>query len=298
MFPSQRTQGGSPLQILARMGHRETTWTSHPSSMWILRLASCHLVHRHEQSLYIISDAFDKVKGMLASQIISGTCIISARTMIYISSTSDYRNVQVVNDLFLEDRGVFFSLCDAYSLEILSMIRGIIATNALPLGDDLKEGAVYRVISRINHNCAPNAVHPWNSTTPKGYVYAMIEDIPARSQILRSYIPNVMEAIRQTKDTQPELPFRMPMLSKSQGRVRWGGWSSQRVHLIHRWESEEGTWRRSRSPDSTEKDWRAVQDDVLVRCIPNLCRLHQLRPRQVIDPEYRAKVEQAGSQCE
>jgi len=45
---------------------------------------------------------------MLATQIIRrGTCIISARPLIYISNTSDYRNVQVVNDLSLEGRRVF-----------------------------------------------------------------------------------------------------------------------------------------------------------------------------------------------
>jgi len=179
------------------------------------------------------------------------------------------------------------------------MIRGIIATNALPLGDDLTEGAVYRMISRINHTCAPIAAHSWNSTTRKEHLHT-IEDIPARSLILTSYISMLWKRSDRQKTLNQN--FRFACQCSANHSDGWGGWSSQRVHLTHRWEcvkaSEEGIWIPSQSPDSTEQDWRTVQDDVLVRCIPNLCRLHQPRPRQGVGPEHRTKVGQAGSQCE
>ncbi|KAF9086219.1 hypothetical protein BGX27_003236, partial [Mortierella sp. AM989] len=79
-------------------------------------------------------------------------------------------------------------------------------TNALPLGKDSIEAAVYRVISRINHSCAPNVQHSWNSIMQKEYIHAT-EDITAGSEILTSYISPLMTREARLKRLKEDFRF-------------------------------------------------------------------------------------------
>ena len=65
---------------------------------------------------------------------------------------------------------------------------------------------MYRVISRINHSCAPNANQKWNARTKKEYIYA-IKDIPEGSEILITYTSPVMTRARRQKDLQEKFRF-------------------------------------------------------------------------------------------
>ncbi|KAF9908020.1 hypothetical protein EC991_010264 [Linnemannia zychae] len=105
-----------------------------------------------------------------------------------------------------KDKKYFFALHNIYTADELPQELGIIRTNALPLGKEAVEAAVYRVVSRINHSCAPNVKHSWNSITQKEYIYA-IEDIAAGSEILTSYIDPLMTREARLKKLKEDFRF-------------------------------------------------------------------------------------------
>ncbi|KAG0223802.1 hypothetical protein B0O80DRAFT_499686 [Mortierella sp. GBAus27b] len=143
-------------------------------------------------SLYAIKDTPNKGKGMFATRDIKrGTCVVSEAPLVYVSSTNDDANKEAVSTLSKKDKKDFFSLHNIYAGEELPREHGVIAANSYPLGRDTSRGAVYRVISRINHSCAPNVSHSWNPVDQKEYVHA-IKNIPADCEIMTSYIPLLM----------------------------------------------------------------------------------------------------------
>ncbi|KAK3823214.1 MAG: hypothetical protein J3Q66DRAFT_331127 [Benniella sp.] len=150
-------------------------------------------------SLYTIKDTPDRGRGMFATQDIKrGTCVISESPLLYISQYSMAENLAAVEALSKKNKKSFFSLYNAHADLGVPQDFGIIRTNALPRGADSCEGAVYRVISRINHSCVPNVAHSWSPKTKKENVYA-IKDIPAGSEILTSYLPRLMTRVERQK---------------------------------------------------------------------------------------------------
>ncbi|KAF9434491.1 hypothetical protein BGZ76_007926 [Entomortierella beljakovae] len=137
------------------------------------------------ETTYIVKDAPGKGKGMFASRNIKkGECIISEEPLVYVGPDA-MKTLNSVSALNSKNKKSFYSLHNAHADTLPEL--GITRTNALPLGEDAIEGAVYRVISRINHSCAPNCRHSWNSMTKKEYVYAVC-DIDEGDEILTSYI--------------------------------------------------------------------------------------------------------------
>ncbi|KAF9955403.1 hypothetical protein BGZ65_003411 [Modicella reniformis] len=144
-----------------------------------------------EESLYIVKDIPTLGKGMFATQDIKrGTCIISESPLVYVSKNDSFETVQAIQALSNKNKKGFFALHNSFPE--LPLGFGIVKTNGLPLGQDPARGAVYRVISRINHSCTPNVTHAWNSKTKKEYIHA-IEDIPAGAEIMTSYISLLMK---------------------------------------------------------------------------------------------------------
>ncbi|KAI1318901.1 hypothetical protein EDD11_005535 [Mortierella claussenii] len=137
-----------------------------------------------EQS-YIIKDAPGKGKGMFASRAIKrGECVLSEEPLVFVGPNL-MRTLFAIKTLSKHDKEVFFALQNVHP--DLPKELGIARTNALPLGQDAIEAAIFAIISRINHDCAPNVRHSWNSNTGKEYVYA-VQDISKGGEILTAYL--------------------------------------------------------------------------------------------------------------
>ncbi|CAO3568608.1 unnamed protein product [Mortierella alpina] len=155
---------------------------------------------------YIVRETIDKGKGMFATRDIKrGTCVISESPLVFVGPNM-LKNFQAVNALSKKNKKYFFALHNVYAEKELPKELGIIKTNALPLGKDSVDGAVYRVISRINHSCAPNVMHSWNSSTQKEYVYAT-EDIEAGCEILTCYFSPLMTRADRLRRLQQSFRF-------------------------------------------------------------------------------------------
>jgi len=152
-----------------------------------------------DDPIYIIKDAPNRGRGMFAARDIKrGECIIAESPLLYARNNSSMTgNTAAVEALSKKNKKYFYALHNARADEGIPQDFGIIKTNALPLGPGATDGAVYRIISRINHSCAPNVTYSWNSRTKKEYVYA-IKDIPEGNEILTSYLlPFMTRAERQ-----------------------------------------------------------------------------------------------------
>jgi hypothetical protein len=138
---------------------------------------------------------------MFATQDIKrGTCVIAESPLLYAYHNSRMTgNIAAVEALSKKNKKYFYALRNVHEDLGLPQEFGIIQTNCLPLGADALDTAVYRIISRINHSCAPNVTHTWNPRTKKEYIYA-INDIPEGAEILTSYLlPFMTRAERQER---------------------------------------------------------------------------------------------------
>lgn len=72
-----------------------------------------------------------------------------------------------------------------------SGIKGIIRTNAIPLGCGSNIGGIFPIISRVNHDCYPNSVYYWNEEEKKEYLMSL-SDINEGDEIKVSYITKVI----------------------------------------------------------------------------------------------------------
>ncbi|KAF9361827.1 hypothetical protein BGX34_006874 [Mortierella sp. NVP85] len=139
------------------------------------------------ENAYIVKDTPDKGKSMFAARDIKrGELIIAESPLVYIPEHNEAESIRAVEALSKKNKKYFYALHSVYSEDEMSLIYGIVRTNAFPLGPDSPDSAVYRVISRINHSCVPNVKHKWNPTTGKEHVTA-IKDIPEGSEILTAY---------------------------------------------------------------------------------------------------------------
>ncbi|KAF9100544.1 hypothetical protein BGX27_000345 [Mortierella sp. AM989] len=157
-------------------------------------------------SLYIVRDTPDKGKGMFATQDIKrGTCIISEAPLVFVSPIVP-KTMLALETMSKKNKKYLLSLSNIYSEDEMPNVMGIIKTNALPLGQDAEEGGVYRVISRINHSCASNVRHTWNSRMQKEYIHAT-EDIAAGDEIFTSYLATLMPRSERLKQLQEDFRF-------------------------------------------------------------------------------------------
>src|SRR4051794_35116623 len=133
--------------------------------------------------MYIITDIEGKGKGMLATREIQrGECIVTeSPLLVYEEGDSPAALLRIVSAIKKKDQKSFYGLHRQASSS-RSVEANIAQTNSLPLGRDATTRGVFRVISRINHSCAYNATHTWNSVTGKEVVVAC-KTIPEGSEV-------------------------------------------------------------------------------------------------------------------
>lgn len=142
-----------------------------------------------QQECFVIRSAPGKGVGMFATRDIKrGECVLSEKPLVY-----TYRNLvrtQMAIDAMSDaDKEAFYALHNIHT--DCSTALGIARTNALPLGSDAVDCAVYKTLSRINHSCVPNVNHTWNSKFKKEYIHAT-QDIAEGSEIFTSYLAAYM----------------------------------------------------------------------------------------------------------
>ena len=116
-----------------------------------------------------------------------GELIIEEKPLFKVKFNQTNNQVtKIVSKLSSEARKIFDELTDCHSAKSPTP-HGIIQTNALPLGKDGSHGAIFPLISRINHSCLPNVHHNWNPRKEMETIYAL-KDIEPGEEILTSYI--------------------------------------------------------------------------------------------------------------
>lgn len=94
---------------------------------------------------------------------------------------------RAVDALGKADRAAFWALCQNAEHGVLCKTAwGVWISNALPTEDEPATAAVFRVTSRLNHSCAPNAWANWNSRTQRMTVHAL-GALPAGEEVRVDY---------------------------------------------------------------------------------------------------------------
>lgn len=93
-----------------------------------------------------------------------------------------------VQSLLPEDQAEFWSFQDSAAEESTRSAEGVFITNAIPCGPQASLAGMYRVLSRVNHSCTPNAYRFWSDDLGKEVLVAS-KVIPARGEVYISYIP-------------------------------------------------------------------------------------------------------------
>ena len=84
-------------------------------------------------------------------------------------------------------RDAFWSLCQNAEHGKRKVVYGIWLSNALPTEDEPATAAVFRVGSRINHSCRPNAHFTWNARLKKMTLHALSAINPG-GEVLIQYL--------------------------------------------------------------------------------------------------------------
>ncbi|KAF9208141.1 hypothetical protein BGZ49_009694 [Haplosporangium sp. Z 27] len=156
--------------------------------------------------LYNAKDSSRKGRDMFVTQDIKrGACVISEWPILFVNSDI-LLAVVAINSMSKENKNYLSVLHNIYSESKIPKEFGIIKTNALPLGEHAKDAAVYRIISRINHSCAPNVHHTWSPDKEMEYIHA-IGDIPAGTEILTSYISALETRVARQKELRANFRF-------------------------------------------------------------------------------------------
>ena len=144
--------------------------------------------------------------GVVATrQIARGARIIAEQPLILWHSTRDSSGNHDWNELDSlvcalsdADRRAFFGLCDKHSShsQHARTAHGIWNSNSFPTedvmggglaGDGIVRSAVYRLCSRINHECVPNCFAAWSAALGQQTVHAL-RDIVAGEEISIAYV--------------------------------------------------------------------------------------------------------------
>ena len=78
-----------------------------------------------------------------------------------------------VGRLGVEARRAFWALCQSVELGAERTVRCTWKSNALPMYDAVGTAAVYRLLSRLNHSCRPNAHAAWSETLQMVTLHAL-----------------------------------------------------------------------------------------------------------------------------
>jgi hypothetical protein len=86
-----------------------------------------------------------------------------------------------------DQRRAFLSMHNIHADDAASRYLGIIRTNALPFGDDVREVGIFLDACRINHACDNNAQKIWNENIKRHTVHAL-RDIEKGKEITIYYL--------------------------------------------------------------------------------------------------------------
>ncbi|KAG8999622.1 hypothetical protein FRB95_012704 [Tulasnella sp. JGI-2019a] len=116
----------------------------------------------HQPVDLIIQDTANKGKGLFSSTpITQGTCIISEDPIVTFPASDEDQVIPTVEKLSPEDREKFLAFGYAPTDTSLHLYRRIVKTNAVPMYER-KQGGIFEMICRANHDCRPNAMFSWD----------------------------------------------------------------------------------------------------------------------------------------
>jgi hypothetical protein len=144
--------------------------------------------------MYAIQEVLGKGKGLIATRKIPmGTRILSEEPIIRVPEAAlDSQTLlasirKQVDALTPDQRRAFLSMHNIHADNTASRYLGIIRTNALPFGDDVREVGIFLDACRINHACDNNAQKSWNENIKRHTVHAL-RDIEKGKEITIYYL--------------------------------------------------------------------------------------------------------------
>ncbi|MCJ1234381.1 hypothetical protein MMC14_002342 [Varicellaria rhodocarpa] len=144
--------------------------------------------------MYTLQEVSGKGKGLVATRTISrGTRILSEEPIVRVPEVMlDSQAIPAfirrqVDALTPDQRRAFLSLHNIHANDAASRCLGIVRTNALPFGDDVREGGIFLDACRINHACDNNAQKTWNENIKRHTVHAL-RDIEKGEEITIYYL--------------------------------------------------------------------------------------------------------------
>jgi hypothetical protein len=157
--------------------------------------------------MYALQEVLGKGKGLVATRKIHrGTRILSEEPIVRVpeavldSQTLPASIRRQVDALTADQRHAFLSMHNIYADDPASRYLGIIRTNALPFGDNVREGGIFLDTCRINHACDNNAQKSWNDSIKRHTVHAL-RDIEKGEEITIYYLG----VLNSRKDRQEAL---------------------------------------------------------------------------------------------
>jgi hypothetical protein len=130
--------------------------------------------------MYALREAQGKGKGLFATRMIPmGTRILSEEPIIRVPEAAPDTpalrvSIQTQVDALTPDQQLtFLSMKSIHDHDTASRYLGIIRTNALPLGDRVREAGIFLDACRINHACDNNAQKSWNENINRHTVHAL-----------------------------------------------------------------------------------------------------------------------------
>jgi hypothetical protein len=158
--------------------------------------------------MYALEDVLGKGKGLIATKHIpKGTRIISEKPILTVPRHAPnleqlqidlYQQVCSLNEDQMRE---FLALSNIYPYtNSAERYQGIVRTNALPAGQDSREGGVFPKACRINHACDSNATNFWNKNLDQLTIHAL-RDIWKGEEITISYL----SAVRNRRARAEEL---------------------------------------------------------------------------------------------
>ena len=144
--------------------------------------------------MYALQEVPGKGKGLVARRKIpKGTRILSEEPIVRVPEAVLHSQAltpsirRQVDALSPEQRQAFLSMHNIHADDADSRYLGIVQTNALPFGDNVREGGIFLDACRINHAYDNNAQKSWNENIKRHSVHAL-RDIEKGEEITIYYL--------------------------------------------------------------------------------------------------------------
>jgi hypothetical protein len=167
--------------------------------------------------MYALQEVPGKSKGLVATRKIPmGTRILSEEPIIRVpeaalDSQTLLESIRRQADALTPDqRRAFLSMHNIHADDAASRYLGIIRTNALPFGDDVREVGIFLDACRINHACDNNAQKAGTRTsngTPS--MHCEISRRARRSQFTTSASSTTAKPAKRLFEENSRLPARV-----------------------------------------------------------------------------------------